>query len=160
MLIERFDPANRYDLWTLRLDGRRTPLPLVRTPFQEMAGRFSPDGHWVVYESDASGTEEVYVRPFPAPDGQWQISAGIGDTPFWSRDGRTIYYSAGSQLMAVPFGPGLPPTIGRARAVAGSAGVDWRGAAPDGSVIGVERNPARNPPQIDVALSWRTLSGR
>jgi Tol biopolymer transport system component len=29
--------------------------------------RFSPDGRWLVYESNESGAFEIYVRPFPRP---------------------------------------------------------------------------------------------
>ena len=30
---------------------------------------FSPDGKWLAYDSDESGRQEVYVRPFPEPGG-------------------------------------------------------------------------------------------
>jgi Tol biopolymer transport system component len=43
------------------------------TPFVERYPAFSPDGRWLAYESDESGTSEVHVRPFPGPGGRWQI---------------------------------------------------------------------------------------
>ena len=59
------------------------------TPFVEIAPAFSPDGRWLAYTSDESGTLEVYVRPFVAPGGgaggRWQISTGGGMFPVWSR---------------------------------------------------------------------------
>jgi WD40 repeat protein len=92
-----------FDLWTLPLDvsdpehpkpGK--PEPFLRTPFGEIEPAFSPDGRWIAYSSDESGRNEVYVRPFPggAPSGsgKWQISAGGGLHPIWSRDGRELFY--------------------------------------------------------------------
>lgn len=56
----------------------------------------SPDGRLVAYASSGqSGSEHVYVRPFPAvDDGRWQVSTAAGDRPAWSRDGRDLFYLA------------------------------------------------------------------
>jgi Tol biopolymer transport system component len=65
---------------------------------------FSPDGRWLAYASSESGTSEVYVRPFPGPGGQWQISTGGGSFPHWSRDGRELVYEAlDRRVMAVSY---------------------------------------------------------
>src|SRR5262249_27416218 len=40
------------------------PRPFSSTPFRESSPRFSPDGRWVAYQSDASGRAEIYVRAF------------------------------------------------------------------------------------------------
>ena len=50
-------------------------------PATEGAGRFSPDGRWLVYASDESGRPEIYVQPFPGPGGKWQISTDGGSEP-------------------------------------------------------------------------------
>jgi hypothetical protein len=61
----------------------------------------SPDGKWLSYLSDETGTFHVYVRPFPnVGDGKWQISAQGASEPLWSRSGRKIFYRAGSDLVA------------------------------------------------------------
>jgi hypothetical protein len=68
-------------------------------------GEFSPDGRWLVYESNESGRSEVYVQPFPEAGGKWQISTAGGAQPRWSRDGKELYYVApDARLMAVPIG--------------------------------------------------------
>ncbi len=54
------------DLWILPLRDRK-PRPYMQTPYNEYAGRFSPDGRWIAYRSDESGRPEVYVAPFPGP---------------------------------------------------------------------------------------------
>jgi serine/threonine-protein kinase len=65
------------------------------TPFLEFNPAFSPDGRWLAYQSNESGTHEVYVRPFPGPGGRWQVSTGGGRTPLWSRDGRQLLFLDG-----------------------------------------------------------------
>ena len=47
------------DLWVLPLEGERKPSPFLVTPFNETQARFSPDGHWVAYTSDESGSPVV-----------------------------------------------------------------------------------------------------
>ena len=53
--------------------------PLVQTRFNEVNGEISSDGRWMAYQSNESGQDEIYVRPFPDADrGRWQISTGGG----------------------------------------------------------------------------------
>ncbi len=86
------------------MDADGTSAPLLVTEFNELNAEISPDGHWLGYQSDASGQNEVYVRPFPnVDDGRWQISRGGGTMPLWGPDGRELFYlSLGGQLTAVP----------------------------------------------------------
>ncbi len=74
------------------------------TPFLEYFAAFSPDGRWMAYQSNESGTFEVYVRPFPGPGGRWQVSTGGGHEPMWSRDGRELLFKlADGRLMATAY---------------------------------------------------------
>ena len=75
--------------------------PFLATPSTEIGPTLSPDGRFLAYCSDASGTMEVYVRPFPAGDGQWQVSDQGGCQPRWSRDGKELYYVRHDVLLAV-----------------------------------------------------------
>lgn len=44
-------------------------------------------------ESAESGTDEVYVRPFPdVGEGRWQISNGGGIDPIWGPGGRELFF--------------------------------------------------------------------
>src|SRR5579862_3563202 len=52
----------------------------------------SPDGHWMAYQSNESGTPQIYVVPFPNPGGKWQISAAGGVFPLWSKAGHTLFF--------------------------------------------------------------------
>jgi hypothetical protein len=63
----------------------------------------SPDGKWVAYASDESGTWEIYVTTFPGAVGKWQVSRGGGTEPHWRGDGKEIFYLGPSgMLTAVP----------------------------------------------------------
>ena len=65
--------------------------------------QFSPDGKWVAYASNETGTSEVYVSAFANPLSKRQISRGGGQEPRWRRDGKELFYlSADAKLMAVP----------------------------------------------------------
>ena len=70
-------------------------MPLIGTKFNERNGEISPDGRWLAYESDETGQEEIYVRPFPTVDsGRWQISTTGGRVPLWARNGRELFFLA------------------------------------------------------------------
>jgi Tol biopolymer transport system component len=91
------------DLWALPLDGDRKPLAVAQTTFQEVDGRFSPDGRWVAYVSNESGRPEIQLQPFPGPGAKLQVSTNGGNFPQWRRDGREIFYlGPDNRLMAVP----------------------------------------------------------
>ena len=77
------NPTTGYDIWVLRLSDRKAQ-PFLRTPFNEAAPRFSPDGRWLAYISDESGRFEIYVQPYPGPGGKWQISTEGGTEPVWN----------------------------------------------------------------------------
>ena len=95
------DPVRARDIYTIPLDGNdRTPRPLVVTEFDELTPRLSPDGKWIAYVSNESGRHDVYVRPFPNPGGRVVISAGGGQEPLWSRDGRQIFYRSPNAIIA------------------------------------------------------------
>ncbi|MBS1807779.1 MAG: serine/threonine-protein kinase [Acidobacteria bacterium] len=106
ILYAELKPQTRTDLWILPLTGERKPWVWTKTEFSEQFARFSPDGKWIAYSTNAPGRYEIYVRAFN-PDasdavGQWQISTNGGARPLWRRDGREMYYiSAEEKLMAV-----------------------------------------------------------
>ena len=95
------------DLYAVKI-GDTTLVPLVTTPAVEMSPAVSPDGRWLAYSSDESGTAEVYVRPFPdAATARWQVSSNGGTNPVWSRDGRELFYLSGrGEMASVPIKPG------------------------------------------------------
>jgi eukaryotic-like serine/threonine-protein kinase len=79
-----------YDLWALPPNG--TPVPFVKTEFEEGGAQFSPDDKWLAYQSDESGRAEIYVRPFPGPGSKLQISTAGGTQVRWSRGSNELFY--------------------------------------------------------------------
>ena len=102
LVYATFEPATKGDLWLLPMVGDRTPVPLLRTEFNDEQVSISPDGRWFAYTSNESGREEVYVQLFPPAGAKWQISTGGGGDGRWQADGKELFYiAADRRLMAV-----------------------------------------------------------
>jgi len=90
------------DLEILSLDAGRTRQTFLASSATETQGQFSPDGQWIAYTSDESGSPEVYVRHFPDTGNKWRISTHGGAQGKWRADGRELFYLAlDGKLMAV-----------------------------------------------------------
>ncbi len=100
LVFSQWEAATRSDLWVLSLDERRS-RPLLQTPASESAARISPDGRWIAYQSDQSGRFEVYVREFPGPSRDRQVSTDGGTDPVWATNGRELFYRKDNKMMAV-----------------------------------------------------------
>ena len=117
------------DLAEVRVSGKTPFKTLLKTPFNEVAPKVSPDGHWIAYASNDSGQDEVFVRPWPDVDsGRWQVSTNGGDTPVWSQDGATLFYveATTNTLMSVAIGAGKEFSAGRPAKVADFSGYRWQ----------------------------------
>ena len=97
-----------FDLWygERNQDGDYEPHLFLQTPFSERTPKLSPDGRFIVYASDESGRDEIYVQPFPEGGRRSTVSSNGGQNPRWSRDGRELFYAEGSTLVAVAVAPG------------------------------------------------------
>ena len=81
---------------------------------EEGQAQISPDGRWMAYVSDVSGSPQVFVRPFPHGAGRWLISTSGGFEPKWRADGRELFYLASDQmLMAVDVDSGATFSAGQ-----------------------------------------------
>jgi len=100
----------RNDLWTVPpendgagLRAGKTEL-FLRTPADERYPVFSPDGRWLAYTSNESGSFQVYVRAFPDKGGKWQISSEGGVYPMWSGTGHDLFFeSLDSRIMVASY---------------------------------------------------------
>jgi Tol biopolymer transport system component len=109
LLYTTENPETKSDLWVLPVQGDHKPTPFLRTEFNESSGQFSPDGHWIAYTSDESGSDEIYVREFSSGSegswdaaGKWLISKSGGTEPRWRGDGKELFYVApDAKLMSV-----------------------------------------------------------
>jgi serine/threonine-protein kinase len=107
LLLPSGAPGGR-DLMLVR-PGDSAPVPLVTTSqYAEQGPSLSPDGRWLAYTSNETGTDEVFVRPFPdVGAAKVQVSSDGGIHPLWSRDGRELFYVDGARfLVSVRFETG------------------------------------------------------
>jgi Tol biopolymer transport system component len=86
------NPATAHDIWIVPLYGDSTGRLFADSEFDETWPTISPDGRWLAYSSNESGTEEVYVTTFPDPGPKWQVSNDEGDRPHWRADGQELFY--------------------------------------------------------------------
>ncbi len=150
------------DIWVLPLFGDRKPFPYLQTKFSEDNAVFSPDGHWLAYLSDESGSNEVYISPFPGSGGKWQVSQGGGDSPEWNRDGSALYYAApGGQMMeAAVKEEGSAVQIGTPRRLFQEPSMNPDPVAnsftvsPDGKRFLVDRTEQRVSPPVTLVTNW------
>jgi eukaryotic-like serine/threonine-protein kinase len=92
LLYSDVDPKTGVDLWVLPMNGEKKPQPVVRSPFTDFQGRFSPDGKWIAYVSDESGRFEVYAQGYPEATTRIQISTAGGNQPRWRKDGKELFF--------------------------------------------------------------------
>ena len=152
------------DIAVVSREGRETPL--LATMFGERNAELSPDGRWMAYESDESGREEVYVRPFPdVQGGRWQVSTGGGRQPVWARGGRELFYlQPPGRIMSVPIQPGAgfvagnPQLVVNGPYIAPNAGRTYD-VSPNGDRFLMIKDAASSdktsaPPSIIVVQGW------
>ncbi len=116
-LIYRLTIPSR-DIYALRPATDSVGTAVVASPdFDERAPTLSPDGRWLAYQSDESGRDEIYIRPFPdAGAGRRQVSVAGGAEPLWAHSGRELFYrSPEGQMVAVPVSSSPALTTGRAQ---------------------------------------------
>ena len=162
------DPKTGRDLWVLPMIGDRKPTVFVNTSYGEWNGQFSSDGRWVAYQSNESGRNGVYVRPFAsvpaAPGGQWQVSTNGGMMPRWRRDSRELYYVAGdAKLVAAPvqasgtgFQAGTSVPLFQTQIVGGVTTTSRTGyvAAADGRFLIFNATGNQSTPPITLVVNW------
>ena len=172
LLFRAVDAKTGYDLWALPMTGERQPFPVVRTDLEDRDGQFSPDGHWVAFQSNVTGRFEIYVQPFPGPGPRVLVSAAGGAQVRWRRDGRELFYIAlDGRLTAVPImlgadgktvevGTGVPLFAVHTSAVVDNLRQHYA-VSQDGQrfLINVVKEEAA-PPPIEIVMNWTDSSGK
>jgi serine/threonine-protein kinase len=160
LAFDELDPMSGWDIWTLSLDAARKPRLFLKTPFNEWRPQFSPDGHWLAYQSNESGRYEVYVRPFPGPGAKTQVSTGGGGLPIWRRDGRELFYRNPEGIWAAAVATGAsfssePPRKLVSAPPASNTATSGFDVSTDGRrILMVHEDLTLAPRQINVILNW------
>jgi Tol biopolymer transport system component len=107
------------DIWMMSAKNLQDRTPLIQTPFNDVDGAVSPDGHWFAYTTNKYGRWEIYLTTFPPSSTTLPISAHGGADPVWHPNGRELFYIRPStgELMAIPVTMGNPPRFGQPRRV-------------------------------------------
>jgi Tol biopolymer transport system component len=146
-----------WNIWLLPLEGERKPRPWLPSRFNQTSPRFSPDGRWIVYESDESGDAEIYVALTEGGAEKRRLSPAGGKSPRWRRDGKELYYIApGGFVTALPvtlnshLEAGAPVPLFRV-----DSEIENYDAAADGSrfLVSMPAEKVRESP-IRVILNW------
>jgi len=160
-------PTMGRDVLQLALDGTRRVTPLLQTKFDERNGIVSPDGRWLAYESNSSGSFEIYVQPFPnVGGGQRQISTAGGRQPLWARSGKELFYVGGNGALlgvtteanGTTWNAGTPMKLLEGRYVTGGTLGRMYDVSPDGQrflmikAAGADAGGA--PPVLIVVQHW------
>ena len=106
VVVRTDQEGDNSDILARRLDGDSTLIPVLVANTDETQAALSPDGRWLAYTSDASGSFEVYVASFPDASIKRMISRGGGAEPRWARSGRELFFKSGGKLMAVDVSSG------------------------------------------------------
>jgi len=148
----------------LSLDKGHDTEILLGTLFFELHPEVSPDGRWLAYTSDESGRREIYVQPFPALGGKWQVSTEGGAEPVWNPNGGELFYRDGDKLMSVPvttapeFTAGKPVLLFEGHYEVDPFSNDARNydVSPDGQhfVMIKAEGDSRGTTEIVVVLNW------
>jgi serine/threonine protein kinase/Tol biopolymer transport system component len=158
------DPKTGRDLWALPLTGNdKKPIVVVNTPFEELNGQFSPNGHWVAYQTDESGRFEIVVQTFPVGSGKWQVSTGGGIQPRWRADGKELYFVAPDRkLMAASVTAGATftaetpvPLFTVTLPPGGAANRQQYAVSRDGRFLITQPAEASSTTPITVILNWK-----
>ena len=102
LLFGQHGPTGAGGAYALSLDGSGRIAPVLQSSFSQIQAEFSPDGHWVVYTSNESGRDEIYLQPYPGPGGKWMLSTDGGAFPRWAHSGREVFFRSDDKMMVVP----------------------------------------------------------
>jgi serine/threonine-protein kinase len=165
LVFEKDSSQTKIDVWALQIENAKTDHPEVRTPvpilmseYNEQAPMISPDGRWLAYQSDETGTDQVYVRPFPGPGGKWPISTGGGSHPVWSKNHELFFRGPDGMMVANYSATSAAFDSGTPRLWATKRGLSqWFDLSPDGQRFIVVENDSSDEPsstQVTFVLNF------
>jgi len=169
ILFSESNIETNQDIWVLPVtrEGKpvegEEPKPYLHSPLNEGFGRFSPElnPHWIAYQSDETGRDELFIASFPEPRLRRQITSAGGTYPQWGPGGRELFYiSADNKLMAVGLKVGresIEPSV--PRELFPLSGAFWGSVyavAPDGKRFLVNQIMP-DFAQLEVIVNWPAL---
>ncbi len=148
--------------------GGQPPWKMFESPPASFSRcQFSPDGKWLLYQSNESGVSEIYVSDFPGLSTRRRISVSGGTEPRWARDGKEVFYVApGGALMSAAIADPVHPIFAGPKAlfrlpgqVAPDAGFSYDVARGGARFLALNTRPPVNARDLSVVFNWPQLMG-
>jgi serine/threonine-protein kinase len=107
LALYEIEPARGRDVLLYRVG--ESIAPVAAGDANERSPALSPDGRWIAFVSDASGRDEVYVKPLDGSMEAVQLTSRGAVEPVWTREG--LFYRDGDTMMLADLRSGLPGTL-------------------------------------------------
>jgi dipeptidyl aminopeptidase/acylaminoacyl peptidase len=166
-LIAVFLPPGSGGTWQLvqmASSGTEAPARLgdIVLPDGAASAALSPDGRWLAYITNTTGSAELWVRRYPTLDAAVRVSPNGALDPVWAKDGRTLFYLEGDKLMSVHVSPDTrarfayqAPVMVLEKSFIRIGQEPAYDVAADGRLLMLTRVPAGPPVPIEVIVNWR-----
>lgn len=148
-----FTATNATDAWIVSVDGK-TSIPVANSRANEQELIFSPDGRWLVFQSDETGRYEIYVMPFPSLKNKRQVSTDGGRLPRWDPNGKFIYYLQDGVMIAHPVETGNQFKKGKAERLFASEASDFDISGDGKKFYLRKQNPAKDQQHLYLITNW------
>ncbi len=126
----------------------------------EEFGQFSPDGHWLAYDSNASGSQEIYLTDFPASSRRKRISTAGGKQPRWRRDGKELFYHGkDDSIVAVDLRTGAESSLFKVTFPYFGDGPHYSVSADGQRILVVVAKADTRSRDLNVIVNWPQLLG-
>lgn len=150
--------------WVLPLTGGQKPYPFLQGKEQITISNWTPDRRWVLFISNQSGRNELYVTNFSELHGRWQISSDGAFGSAIRSDGKKIaYINNEHKVVSVDFdGSGSEPRIGKPEFLFGGRTVDGFqfSPTPDWKRILAGIRLEHGSPRITLVSNWPADLGK
>jgi predicted Ser/Thr protein kinase len=159
LLVSTQRSATGFDIEMIDATRGGAFVPVVHTTANEINGRLSPDGKWLVYECDDSGRAEIYVTNFPEATARWQVSTEGGRTPYWSADGRIILFLHQDRILTAAVRPAsrFASDVPHVYEMMGDR-IAGFSVGTNGTVVALRLIEEGKPP-LNVVVNWQLMLG-
>ena len=156
--------SSEWSLVRVPWSGTEAPVRLgdVVMPTPTASAALSPDGRWLAYITDTTGSAELWVRRYPTLDSAVRISPNGATEPVWAKDGRELFYLEGDKLMSVRVDAGTgarfafeAPVVVLEKSFMRAGQPPTFDVAADGRLLMLERVPTGPAAPIEVIVNWR-----
>jgi Tol biopolymer transport system component len=147
------------DIFFAPLDSPAVAHPVRNSAFDERGFSISPDGRWLAYTSNESGSDEVYLCRLESNGPHWPVSRNGGTEPRWARNGE-LFFRVGDSVFVTRVTLGAEPKI----ATPGLLFVGQRftnapfeplwDVSPDGRQFVMTREPEAANTRLVLMLDW------